>query len=120
MIVEVKNNLTSSLLTVLRNGKSDGVSFRKAAEKLTSILIFRVLSGLPVDLALAVINTFLETDVKADILFVSILRAELLLLATASINKCLNDREYIMLDLGNAGDRFCYTEGVEVVKDYGI
>ncbi|WP_457569869.1 uracil phosphoribosyltransferase [Desulfurobacterium sp.] len=217
MITEVKNSLTSSLLTVLRDRKSDGVSFRKAAEKLTSVLIANALSNLPVDSV--VIDTPVESNVKADVLnvdivFVPILRAGLLMLHpaislyergrigfagvyrneetlepnlyyfkvpvvrdafyfildpmlatggtaacvigklldlnvrpdrikfvslvsapegikklekfsdveifTASIDRCLNDKGYIMPGLGDAGDRFCYTEGVEVVEDYGI
>ncbi|WP_457568206.1 uracil phosphoribosyltransferase [Desulfurobacterium sp.] len=39
---------------------------------------------------------------------------------TAAVDEGLNDRGYIVPGLGDAGDRFCCTEGVEVVEDYGI
>lgn len=44
-------------------------------------------------------------------------RAELI---TASVDEKLNDRGYIVPGLGDAGDRFCGTEDVEVVESYGV
>ncbi|WP_297445637.1 uracil phosphoribosyltransferase [Desulfurobacterium sp.] len=217
MITEVKNDLASSLLSILRDKKSEGVSFRSAAEKLTFLLVERALSNLPSNKV--VIDTPVESNAEVSVLndevvFVPILRAGLLMLHpaisiyekgrigfagvyrneetlkpnlyyfkvpvikdafyfildpmlatggtavcvvekllklginpgkikfisfvsapegieklkkfsgieifTASIDRCLNDKGYILPGLGDAGDRFCYTEGVEVVEDYGI
>jgi len=44
-------------------------------------------------------------------------RAELI---TASVDERLNDKGYIVPGLGDAGDRFCGTEDVEVVESYGV
>ena len=41
-------------------------------------------------------------------------------LITASIDEKLNDSGYIVPGLGDAGDRFCGTENVEVVESYGV
>ncbi len=41
-------------------------------------------------------------------------------LITASVDKGLNDRGFIVPGLGDAGDRFCGTLDVEVVENYGI
>ena len=41
-------------------------------------------------------------------------------LITASVDKRLNDSGYIVPGLGDAGDRFCGTEDVEVVESYGV
>jgi uracil phosphoribosyltransferase len=41
-------------------------------------------------------------------------------LITAQVDERLNDRGYIVPGLGDAGDRFCGTEGVEVIESYGV
>jgi len=41
-------------------------------------------------------------------------------LITAQIDERLNDKGYIVPGLGDAGDRFCGTEGVEVIESYGV
>ena len=41
-------------------------------------------------------------------------------LITASVDERLNDSGYIVPGLGDAGDRFCGTEEVEVVESYGV
>jgi len=41
-------------------------------------------------------------------------------LITASIDKGLNDKGFIVPGLGDAGDRFCGTLEVEVIENYGI
>jgi len=43
-----------------------------------------------------------------------------LTLITAQIDQGLNDKGYIVPGLGDAGDRFCGTEGVEVIESYGV
>jgi len=43
-----------------------------------------------------------------------------LTLITAQIDERLNDKGYIVPGLGDAGDRFCGTEGVEVMESYGV
>jgi uracil phosphoribosyltransferase len=43
-----------------------------------------------------------------------------LTLVTASVDEGLNSKGFIVPGLGDAGDRFCGTEGVEVVESYGI
>jgi uracil phosphoribosyltransferase len=41
-------------------------------------------------------------------------------LITASVDERLNDYGYIVPGLGDAGDRFCGTDDVEVVESYGV
>ncbi|WP_457679102.1 uracil phosphoribosyltransferase [Thermovibrio sp.] len=43
-----------------------------------------------------------------------------LTLITASIDERLNSSGYIVPGLGDAGDRFCSTQGLEVVEGYGV
>ncbi len=43
-----------------------------------------------------------------------------LTLVTAAVDERLNDRGYIVPGLGDAGDRFCGTDDVEVVEGYGV
>ncbi len=40
-------------------------------------------------------------------------------IVTASIDRELNNKGYILPGLGDAGDRFCSTENVEVIESYG-
>ncbi len=47
-------------------------------------------------------------------------RFKRLKLVTASIDERLNDIGYIVPGLGDAGDRFCGTEKVEVYESYGV
>jgi len=65
-----------------------------------------------------------------DITFVSLVSApeglkrleglEGLTVITAAVDERLNSKGYIVPGLGDAGDRFCGTEGVEVVESYGV
>ncbi len=67
---------------------------------------------------------------ERDITFVSVVSAPEALkrlemfkevnLITASLDKGLNDKGFIVPGLGDAGDRFCGTLGVEVIENYGI
>ena len=47
-------------------------------------------------------------------------RFEGLTLVTAAVDERLNDYGYIVPGLGDAGDRFCGTDDVEVVEGYGV
>jgi len=67
---------------------------------------------------------------EKDITFVSVVSAPEALrrlerfkeatLITASVDEGLNDKGFIVPGLGDAGDRFCGTLGVEVIENYGI
>ena len=43
-----------------------------------------------------------------------------LTIITASVDEKLNSNGYIVPGLGDAGDRFCGTEKVEVVESHGV
>ena len=47
-------------------------------------------------------------------------RFKRLKIVTASIDEKLNSNGYIVPGLGDAGDRFCGTEGKEVIESYGV
>ena len=76
------------------------------------------------------VKKLIDTDIKPEnIIFVSLISApegieklspfKKIKIVTASIDRELNNKGYILPGLGDAGDRFCFTEGVEVIESYG-
>ncbi|GAB6076437.1 uracil phosphoribosyltransferase [Desulfurobacterium crinifex] len=77
------------------------------------------------------VKTLIEAGIKEEnITFVSVVSApegveklkefEGLTVVTAAVDEKLNQDGYIVPGLGDAGDRFCGTENVEVVESHGI
>jgi len=76
------------------------------------------------------VKKLIDTDIKPEnIIFVSLISApegieklspfKKIKIVTASVDRELNNKGYILPGLGDAGDRFCFTEGVEVIESYG-
>ena len=111
-VLKPESSLLKELLSVIRNKNTPYYTFRNKLERLGELLIYEALKELKLREVISVVSA--PEGIKRLEKFTR------LTIITASVDERLNSNGYIVPGLGDAGDRFCGTEKVEVVESHGV